>query len=91
MLHIDKNNYYGGTEAALSLQEVESWAESADEGGAILQNEVLGGIDANPAVQTRDHRPSGMPPSETRRPKRLHNLQIKALPNWAILEPTVSR
>ncbi|KAK4695870.1 hypothetical protein P7C71_g1955, partial [Lecanoromycetidae sp. Uapishka_2] len=26
ILHIDKNDYYGGSEAALSLQEVESWA-----------------------------------------------------------------
>lgn len=32
MLHIDKNDYYGGAEAALSLQEVESWADTADQG-----------------------------------------------------------
>ena len=32
MLHIDKNDYYGGAEAALSLQEVESWADAATEG-----------------------------------------------------------
>ncbi|CAF9942085.1 MAG: Rab proteins geranylgeranyltransferase component A [Alectoria fallacina] len=32
VLHIDKNDYYGGAEAALSLQEVESWADTAGEG-----------------------------------------------------------
>ena len=32
MLHIDKNDYYGGAEAALSLQEVESWTDTAAEG-----------------------------------------------------------
>ena len=32
MLHIDSNNYYGGAEAALSLQEVESWAATANAG-----------------------------------------------------------
>lgn len=28
MLHVDKNDYYGGAEAALSLQEVEAWVDS---------------------------------------------------------------
>lgn len=28
MLHVDGNNYYGGPEAAFSLQEAEAWAES---------------------------------------------------------------
>ena len=32
MLHIDKNDHYGSSEAALSLQEVESWADTAGEG-----------------------------------------------------------
>lgn len=32
MLHIDKNDYYGGAEAALSLQEVEAWADTVNEG-----------------------------------------------------------
>lgn len=32
MLHIDKNDYYGGAEAALSLQEVESWTDTAAKG-----------------------------------------------------------
>ncbi len=27
MLHIDRNDYYGGTEAAFSLQEVEAWVD----------------------------------------------------------------
>jgi RAB protein geranylgeranyltransferase component A len=30
ILHVDKNDYYGGTEAAFSLQEAESWAEQAN-------------------------------------------------------------
>ena len=32
VLHIDKNDYYGGAEAALSLQEANTWAEAAGEG-----------------------------------------------------------
>ena len=32
MLHIDKNDYYGGAEAALSLQEAEAWADTVNEG-----------------------------------------------------------
>lgn len=28
MLHVDKNDYYGGAEAALSLQEIEAWVDS---------------------------------------------------------------
>ena len=32
MLHIDKNDYYGGVEAALSLQEVEAWANTTVRG-----------------------------------------------------------
>jgi len=32
VLHIDKHDYYGGAEAALSLQEVEKWAESTEKG-----------------------------------------------------------
>lgn len=32
MLHIDKHDYYGGAEAALTLQAVENWAESTEKG-----------------------------------------------------------
>lgn len=35
VLHIDKNDYYGGSEAALSLQEAKTWAEAADEGSRL--------------------------------------------------------
>ena len=35
VLHIDKNDYYGGAEAALSLQEAKTWAEAADEGSRL--------------------------------------------------------
>lgn len=30
ILHIDQNDYYGGTEAAFSLQEVEAWVEQVN-------------------------------------------------------------
>jgi RAB protein geranylgeranyltransferase component A len=32
ILHIDKNDYYGGAEAAFSLQEAEEWAQRVNEG-----------------------------------------------------------
>ncbi|PHH63997.1 hypothetical protein CDD81_5102 [Ophiocordyceps australis] len=39
ILHIDANNYYGGAEAALSLQEAEEWAERhcADKDDAVFK------------------------------------------------------
>ncbi|KAL8794836.1 MAG: hypothetical protein Q9195_002664 [Heterodermia aff. obscurata] len=46
VLHVDKNEYYGGTEAALSLQEIEAWVEKVNDAtrpssfrNAILQKE----------------------------------------------------
>ena len=30
--HIDKNDYYGGAEAAFSLQEAEEWVKKVNEG-----------------------------------------------------------
>jgi RAB protein geranylgeranyltransferase component A len=32
ILHVDENDYYGGAEAAFSLQEAEEWAKVVDEG-----------------------------------------------------------
>ena len=32
VLHVDKNDFYGGAEAALSLQEIESWIEKVNNG-----------------------------------------------------------
>ena len=32
VLHVDKNEYYGGTEAALSLQEIEAWVDKVNAG-----------------------------------------------------------
>ncbi len=32
VLHVDRNDYYGGAEAAFSLQEVEAWVESVNTG-----------------------------------------------------------
>jgi RAB protein geranylgeranyltransferase component A len=33
-LHLDKNHYYGGFEAALSLEEAEKWQEQVNSGMA---------------------------------------------------------
>jgi RAB protein geranylgeranyltransferase component A len=32
VLHVDRNPYYGGSEAAFSLQEAEEWASKVNEG-----------------------------------------------------------
>lgn len=32
VLHVDKNPYYGGAEAAFSLQEAEAWANKVNQG-----------------------------------------------------------
>ena len=54
MLHIDKNDYYGGAEAALSLQEVEAWADTVNEGKIYSQSlETL--------LMDKQIRPSDMP------------------------------
>lgn len=44
MLHIDKNDYYGGPEAAFSLQEAEVWAEKVAKGTFVspLPGEIIG-------------------------------------------------
>ena len=34
MLHLDKNDFYGGAEAALSLEEAEAWTASINGGGS---------------------------------------------------------
>jgi RAB protein geranylgeranyltransferase component A len=34
VLHVDRNGYYGGAEAAFSLQEAESWVRSVEEDGS---------------------------------------------------------
>lgn len=33
---MDKNDYYGGAEAALSLQEVETWVEKVNDGTVVV-------------------------------------------------------
>lgn len=38
MLHIDKNNYYGGAEAAFSLQEAEDWSKNVVEGTSVSKH-----------------------------------------------------
>ena len=47
MLHIDKNDYYGGAEAALSLQEAKTWAEAANEGSGLP---VKSTVPTNPLI-----------------------------------------
>jgi RAB protein geranylgeranyltransferase component A len=32
ILHVDRNAFYGGPEAALSLQDAEEWAATNDDG-----------------------------------------------------------
>jgi len=32
VLHVDRHSYYGGDDAGLSLQDVESWVQELDEG-----------------------------------------------------------
>lgn len=43
MLHVDKNDYYGGDEAALSLQEVAAWVEAVNDASSpsSFRNAVL--------------------------------------------------
>ena len=57
MLHVDKNEYYGGTEAALSLQEIETWIEKVNDGKII-------GVDFADIPDSRKQR--GLPSSEMR-------------------------
>ncbi len=38
MLHVDRNDYYGGSDAALSLQEVASWVEVINNGMKLLSS-----------------------------------------------------
>lgn len=32
MLHVDRNDYYGGIDAALSLQDAETWVKVVNDG-----------------------------------------------------------
>jgi RAB protein geranylgeranyltransferase component A len=43
ILHIDENEYYGGAEAAFSLNEAEEWARSVNEGENIYRYHVAVG------------------------------------------------
>jgi RAB protein geranylgeranyltransferase component A len=36
VLHVDQNEYYGGAEAAFSLQEVEEWVTKVNAGKLVL-------------------------------------------------------
>jgi RAB protein geranylgeranyltransferase component A len=41
ILHIDENDYYGGAEAAFSLQEAEEWSQRMSGGTAALSNVTI--------------------------------------------------
>jgi RAB protein geranylgeranyltransferase component A len=41
ILHIDENDYYGGAEAAFSLQEADEWAQRVNEGKKPLDSEAI--------------------------------------------------
>lgn len=43
ILHVDKNAYYGGSEAALSLQDAHDWADSVGKGLSTFLNGALAG------------------------------------------------
>ncbi|TKX24182.1 putative Rab proteins geranylgeranyltransferase component A [Elsinoe australis] len=36
VLHLDRNNYYGGSEAALSVAEAETWSERVNDNGGVM-------------------------------------------------------
>ena len=38
ILHVDKNGYYGGSEAALSLQDAQDWVKSINQGNVSQKN-----------------------------------------------------
>jgi RAB protein geranylgeranyltransferase component A len=40
ILHIDENDYYGGAEAAFSLQEAEEWANGVDAGMLVVLSTI---------------------------------------------------
>lgn len=41
VLHVDKNPYYGGAEAAFSLQEAQDWADKVGRGKYCLVSSIL--------------------------------------------------
>jgi RAB protein geranylgeranyltransferase component A len=41
ILHIDENEYYGGAEAAFSLQEAEEWEKWVNDGGFCSSGNAL--------------------------------------------------
>ncbi|KAG6991407.1 hypothetical protein G7Y79_00052g087470 [Physcia stellaris] len=43
VLHVDRNDFYGGTEAALSLQEIETWVDKVNDatGPSPFRNAIL--------------------------------------------------
>jgi RAB protein geranylgeranyltransferase component A len=41
ILHIDENDYYGGAEAAFSLQEADEWAQRVNEGKVVGSSDLV--------------------------------------------------
>ena len=85
MLHIDKNDYYGGAEAALSLQEVESWAATATEGKESLY------FSSSATAQYQQVHASDMLQLKIWREKGSRSRKETALQNWDFLGHTASR
>ena len=83
MLHIDKNDYYGGAEAALSLQEVEAWADTVIEGSF---NSQLSGT----VLKNKQVRPSDMLHTGIGSRKESHKQREMSPQSWDFLEHTAS-
>ncbi|KAL6721941.1 Rab proteins geranylgeranyltransferase component A [Lecanora helva] len=60
ILHVDRNDYYGGLEAALSLQEAEAWAERLGGGNtqSPIQNITVNRVDQGHASESGGTRAS---------------------------------
>lgn len=72
MLHVDRNEYYGGTDAALSLQDAEAWADTVNTHSAAASTsqslpnetsrpEVLPTIFRNAQITRPKEKPEGKP------------------------------
>ncbi|KAL4805808.1 hypothetical protein BDV18DRAFT_13358 [Aspergillus unguis] len=101
VLHVDKNPYYGGPEAALSLQEAEEWASEVNKETAHLPFEnaiVSSSLDGLGPSPSRGYTLSLSPQLIYSRSQLLptlvsskvyRQLEFQAVGSWWIHEPTV--